>query len=268
MTSRILKAFVCLFPVLLITPAVQADATLIMKDGSGKMDSVIEVKGHMVRMSSPGDPDYMLYDAQRDMVIHVNSARREYMEIDRNTLAEMADSMARVRKEMAPQMAMMRERLKNLPPEQRAMLEQQMGGMASLGAMETKPAASLTTVKRGNDKVAGFKCERYDVMSDNQRVSDLCVATRAGAGMSKSDFSTVRSAMKFMREMAAGAQEISAGMGVTEMSMGDADGVPVSAKDLRSGREFRLVNVSGDKLDETRFNAYHSMSKREMPKMR
>lgn len=268
MTSRILKAFVYLFPALLMTPAVQADATLIMKDGSGKMDSVIEVKGHMVRMSSPGDPDYMIYDAKRDMAIHVNSAKREYMEIDRNALAGMADSMARVRKEMAPQMAMMRERLKNLPPEQRAMIEQQMGGMASLGAMETKPAAKLTSVKRGSDKVAGFKCERYDVMSDNQRVSELCVASHSGAGMSKSDFSTVRSAMKFMREMAAGAQKLSTGMGATQMSMGDVDGVPVFAKDLRSGREFRVVKVAGNKLDETRFNAYRSMSKKEMPTMR
>ena len=268
MTRRILNAFVYLIPALLMTPAVHADATLTMQDVNGKMDSVIEVKGHMVRISSPGDSDYMLYDAQRDMVIHVNSARREYMEIDRNTLAGMADSMARVKKEMAPQMAMMRERLKNLPPEQRAMVEQQMGGMASLGAMEAKPAARLTSVRRGSDKVAGFKCERYDVMSGKQRVSELCVATRTGAGMSKSDFSTVTAAMKFMREMAAGAQKMSAGMGAAEMSMGDVDGVPVSAKDLRSGREFRLVKVSGDKLDETRFNAYRSMSKKDMPKMR
>ncbi len=268
MIRSILKAFFYLSLALLMPFAVHADATLTMQDVSGKMDSVVEVKGHMVRISSPGDSDYMLYDAQRDMVIHVNSASREYMEIDRNTLAGMADSMASVKKEMA----MMRERLKNLPPEQRAMVEQQMGGMANLGAMEDKPTARLTSVRRGSDKIAGFKCERYDVMSGKQRVSELCVATRTGAGMSKSDFSTVTAAIKFMREMAAEAQKMSAGLGVgvgaAEMSMGDVDGVPVSVKDLRSGREFRLVKVSGDKLDETRFNEYRSMRKKDMPKMR
>ena len=100
---------------------------------------------------------------QRDVAIHVSSADGQYMEIDRASMAEMADSVAQIQKEMAPQMAMMRERLKSLPPEQRAMIEQRMGGMANLGAMESEPAVTMTTVKRGSDKIAGFKCQRYDV---------------------------------------------------------------------------------------------------------
>ena len=268
MTRRILNALVCLFPALLLAPAVQADATLTMKEVGGKMDSVIEVKGHMLRMSTPGQSDYMLYDAQRDVLIHVSDANRQYMEFDRATLVEMADSVARVQKEMAPQMAMMREQLKNLPPEQRAMIEKQMGGMVDLGAMETKPAANITTVKRGSDKIAGFKCQRYDVMSGKQRVADVCVATDADAGMSKADFATASSAMKFMRDMADSAQKMTAGMGGPKMSMGDIDGVPVSAKDLRSGHEFRLVSVTDDTLDDARFNEYRSLSKQTLPTMR
>ena len=267
MTRRILNALVCLFPVVLFAPAVQADATLTMKEVGGKMDSVIEVKGHMLRMSTPGQADYMLYDAQRDVLIHVRDANRQYMEFDRATLVEMADSMARVQKEMAPQMAMMREQLKNLPPEQRAMIEKQMGGMVDLGAMETEPAANITTVKRGSDKIAGFKCERYDVMDGKQQVADVCVATGADAGMSEADFATVSSAMKFMRDMADNAQKMTAGMGGPKMSMGDIDGVPVSAKDLSNGHEFRLVSVSDDALDDARFNEYRSLSKQALPKM-
>jgi hypothetical protein len=238
-----------------------------MKDGEGKMDSIIEVKGHMVRMSSPGDSDYMIYDAQRDLVIHVSNTNQEYMEIDRAAMAEMAESITRARKEIAPQMAMMRERLKDLPPEQRAMIEQQMGGMASLGAMETKPVVKVTTVKRGKDKIAGFKCDRYDVMSNKDRVADLCVATSADAGMSKADFATVSAAMKFMRDMADSAEQMTEGMDVPEMSMGDVDGLPVSAKDLKSGREFKLVEVSDDSLDDARFNAYRVLNKQEMPNL-
>ena len=268
MTIRMLKAVVCLFPVALLAPAVQADATLTMEDVGGKMDSVIEVKGHMMRMSTPGESDYLLYDAQRDMAIHVSSGDREYMEIDRATLEKMADSVAKVQKEMAPQMEMMREQLKNLPPEQRAMIEQQMGGRVDLGAMEAKPAAKVTTVKRGSDKIAGFKCQRYDVMNDKQPVADVCVATDADAGMSKADFATVSAAMKFMRDMAERAQKLAVGMGGPQMSIGDVDGVPVAMKDLKNGREFRLVKVADDTLDDARFNAYRSLSKREMPTMR
>jgi hypothetical protein len=268
MTRTLLNAFVCLFPVVLLEPAAQADATLTMQDVGGKMDSVIEVKDHMVRISTPGQPDYMLFDTKRDVAIHVSSVNRQYMEIDRAALAEMAESVTRMQKQMAPQMAKMREQLKNMPPEQRAMIEQQMGGRVDLGAMEAKPVAEVTTVKRGSDKIAGFKCQRYDVMNDAQRVADVCVATSADAGMSKADFSTVSTATKFMRDMAAGAQKMSAGMGAPQMSMGDVEGVPVATRDLRTGREFRLVNVADDALDDARFNAYRSLSKREMPKMR
>jgi hypothetical protein len=267
MTRTLLNTLVCLFSVVVFAPAVQADATLTMKDAGGKMDSVIEVKGHMLRMSTPGQPDYMLYDAQRDMVIHVSSSERQYMEIDRASMQEMANSMARVQQEMAPQIAQMREQLKNLPPEQRAMIEQRMGGMANFGAMETTSPVKVTTVKRGSDKIAGFKCQRYDVMNDKTRVGDVCVATQADAGMSKADFSTVSSGMKFMRDMAAGVEKLSAGMGGPPMSMGDIEGVPVSAKDLQNGHEFRLVSVSDDALDEARFTEYRSLKKRALPKM-
>ncbi len=169
---------------------------------------------------------------------------------------------------MAPKMAMMREQLKNLPPEQRAMIEQRMGGMANFGAMESKPPVKVTTVKRGSDKIAGFKCQRYDVLNDQQQVADVCVASEPDAGMSKADFSTVNSAMKFMRDMAERAQKLSVGMGGPQMSMGDVDGVPVAAKDLQNGREFKLVRVSDDALDDARFNEYQSLSKQAMPKMR
>ena len=268
MTRTLLNVFVCLFPVVLLAPTVQADATLTMKDIGGKMDSIIEVKGHMVRISTPGQPDYMLFDTQRDVAIHVSSVNGQYMEIDRAAMTEMAESVARMQKEMAPQMAQMRERLKNLPPEQRAMIEQRMGGMANFGAMETTPPVKVTTVKRGSDKIAGFKCQRYDVMNDKTRVGDVCVATQADAGMSKADFSTVSSGMKFMRDMAAGVEKLSAGMGGPPMSMGDIEGVPVSAKDLQNGHEFRLVSVSDDALDDVRFTEYRSLKKQALPKMR
>ena len=268
MIRRTLTTLTCVFTSVLLAPLAQADTTLTMKDLSGKTDSVIEVKGHMIRMSSPGDPDYMLYDAKRDVAIHVNSGNQQYTEIDRASIAKMAESVAQVRQEMAPQMAMMREQLKNMPPEQRAMIEQRMGGSVNFGAMETKPAARVTTVKRGSDKIAGFKCQRYDVMKDKARVGDVCIATDTGAGMSKADFSTVSAAMKFMRDMAKNAEEMAAGMGGPEMSLGDIDGLPVSAKDLRSGREYRLVKVSDADLDDARFNAYRSMKKEELPSIR
>jgi len=267
MTRTVLNAFACLFPLALLAPAVHADATLTMQDAGGKMDSVIEVKDHMVRMSTPGEKDYVLIDTQREVAIHVSESEGHYIEIDQAAMKQMADSAAKMQKQMAPQMAKMREQLKNMPPEQRAMIEQRMGAMADFGAMESRPPVKVTTVKRGKDKIAGFKCQRYDVLNDKVQVADVCMATKADAGMSKADFATVSSALKFMRDMAESAQEVSADFAGQEMMMGDVEGLPVSARDLKNGREFHLVSVADDALDDARFNAYHSLSKQELPTM-
>ncbi len=268
MTRTVLNAVACLFPLTLLAPAVHADATLTMQDAGGKLDSVIEVKGHMVRMSTPDEQDYVLIDTQRQVAIHVSESEGHYMEIDQAAMQQMADSAAKMQQQMAPQMAMMREQLKNMPPEQRAMIEQRMGAMADFGAMESKPPVKVTTKKRGSDKIAGFKCQRYDVMNDKVQVADVCMATKADAGMSKADFATASAALKFMRDMAASARKVSADFGGPDMMLGDVEGLPVSARDLKNGQEFTLVSVSDDALDEARFNGYQSLNKQELPTMR
>jgi hypothetical protein len=244
-----------------------ADSTLTMQDAAGAPQSVIEVKGKMARMSTPGQADYMLFDASRDLIIHVNSERQEYMEIDRDTLNEFSSAMSEMQQQMAPQLAQMREQLKSLPAEQRAMIEQQMGSMAGIAAAESKPAEPVRLVKRGRDKVAGFKCQVYDAMQGNEKLSEVCLATAADAGVSKSDFATLSAMMGFMREMASSAQKLSAMGGAPQMMLGGAEGVPVSVKEFRGGREYVVADVSDKKLDEARFNEYKTYRQQQMPAM-
>ena len=257
-----------LLPALLIAPLVQADTTLTMKDLVGTQDALIEVRGHMVKMSQPGQPEYMLYDTRRNIGIHVSTADKEYMEIDQATIAGFADSVNAMKAQFAPQIQVMREQLKNLPPEQRAMLEKSMGGMVNLGAMESQPVENVTTVKRGSDKISGFTCDRYDVMSDKERVADMCLATEAGAGMSKDDFATLRKMMKFMREMASSAQKLSSDLGGPQIVMGDADGVPVAMKDFKYGHEYQVSGVSDASLDSARFSEYQAFARKTLPALR
>ena len=252
---------------LLLSPAVHADATLTMKDSSGADDALIQVKGNLVRMTQSGQPDYLVYDKTRDTVIHVNPAKKEYMEIDRARLDGYADSLSAMRERMAPQIAMMREQLKNMSPEQRAMIEQRMGGMIDLATMDSEPAADLRSVKRGSKEVAGFACDVYEVMEGKQPVAEVCLATQADAGVSKADFNTLTAMMEFMRDMAGKAQKLAAGMvaGVPRFDIADAQGVPVAMKDLKQGRAFTVAAVSDDPLDEALFTAYRTYSKRDMP---
>ena len=254
---------------MLLSPAIQADATLQMKDSRGADDALIQVKGNMVRMSTPGQADYMLYDKARDTVIHVNETQKEYMEIDRATIERFSASVSAMREQISPQIAMMREQLKNMPPEQRAMIEQRMGGMVNLGSMESQPVEDIRTVKRGSKEVSGFDCDVYEVLDGKQPVAEVCLATEADAGMSDADFETLSAMMAFTREMAGKAQKLAGSLttGVPNFDLGDAEGVPVAMKDFKQGREFTVADVSDDKIDDAAFTSYKSYSKKNMPGM-
>ncbi len=266
MNSRIISTIYVLTLVLSPVEVTWSDATITMQDSTGKPQSIIEIKGDMARMSTPAQPDYLLYDASRDVIIHVNSDRQEYTEIDRATLNEFAETAAEMQQQLAPQMAQMREQLKSLPPEQRAMIEQQLGSLANMGATESKAAEPFELVKRGSRTVAGFRCQVYEVMQGKQRKSEVCVASAADAGVSKADYATLTAMTEFMREMASSAQRLSAGLGGSStMALGGAKGVPVSVRDFESGREFAVASVSDKPLDDTRFSEYRTYQRQEMP---
>jgi len=266
MNSKIFSAVSALMVALSPVTVTRADSTITMQDAAGAPQAVIEVKGNMARMSTPGQSDYVLYDKSRDMIIHVNSDRQEYTEIDRATVSQLSETVSEMKQQMAPQIARMREQLKSLPPEQRAMIEQQMGGMVSLGALETKPAEPVELVKRGSNKVAGFDCQVYEAMQGKEKLSEVCLATAADAGVSKSDFATLSAMMGLMREMVNSAQKLSAGFGgVSHMMLGGAQGVPVSVKEFKGGHEYAVAGVSDKTLDETRFSEYKSYRKQQMP---
>ena len=268
MNSKIFSAVSALMVALSPVAVARADSTITMQDAAGTPQAVIEVKGSMARLSTPGQSDYVLYDKSRDMIIHVNSDRQEYTEIDRATVSQLSETVSEMKQQMAPQIARMREQLKSLPPEQRAMIEQQMGGMVSLGALETKPAEPVELVKRGSNKVAGFDCQVYEAMQGKEKLSEVCLATAADAGVSKSDFATLSAMMAFMRELASSAQKLAADLGGGQhMMLGGAEGVPVSVREFKGGHEYAVSDVSDKSLNDARFSAYKTYRKQQMPSM-
>ena len=259
MNARIFSAVSVLMLAQSAVSITQADSTITMQDAGGTPQAVIEVKGNMARLSTPGESDYMLYDGSRDLIIHVDANEQQYMEIDRNTVNEFSAAMTQMQQDMAPQIAQMREQLKSLPPEQRAMIEQQMGAMANFGVSDLRLVAH---------KVAGFKCQVYDAMQGQEKVSEVCLATAADAGVSESDFKTLSAMMGFMREMASSAQKLSADLGGGQhIMLGGAEGVPVSVKEFKGGHEYAVTDVSDKALDAARFDEYKSYRQERMPSL-
>lgn len=244
----------------LALPAVAgADATLQVTGSQG--ESTIKVKDGMGRMDMP-DGNYMLFDRARNVVIHVEPADGGYTELDEATIGRMAQTANAMRSQMAPYMEAMKAQLANLPPEQRAMMEQRMAAM--MGAQTQAPAAPIKAVKKGRGTVAGVACEQHELMQNGAKVADACVATSADGTLSKDDFGTLEAMMAFLRKTAAQAAELVGSMGDQAAFLkSDLNGVPLKVEG--NGETFQVTSVSAEKIDNTLFTDYRNLKQKVIP---
>lgn len=268
MTAKNVASSIMIISLLFAVSPARADSTITLKDSKDGSRSLIQVKGGMARMSEPGSQDYMLYDKARDLVIHVDGARGQYTEMDRDTLKQQAAAMGGMRQEMAAQMEQMQAQLQGLPPEQRRMIEQQMGSMMGTPSAAPQPARKVRSEARGRKKVNGFACKQHDLYEGKDKVAEVCIASADDIDVSKSDYETVTAMMAFMRDMEKSAQMMSGQSADSDpLILSGLTGIPVAMKDFRGGEDYSLGGVSTDKLDAALFTDYKRFQKQDMSEM-
>ena len=241
---------------------VMADSTVTMQDST-----VVQIRNGMARMDPADDSTYTLYDSKRNLLIHVDPGEGTYMEIDEQVMQQQAEAVGAMREEMAAQMESMRAQLQNMPEAQRQMIEQRMGAMMGAGVAQSAPKPDVKTVKKGSRNLNGFKCNDYQLVEEKSTVAEVCIAEKAGAGMSGDDFATLSAMMAFMRSMAQKASEMAGAMagGFDPTVMADIEGFPVEVKDHRSGEQYGVASVANGKLNDAPFSEYTKLRKEEMP---
>ncbi|HEX3894720.1 MAG TPA: DUF4412 domain-containing protein [Rudaea sp.] len=118
-------------------------------------------------------------------------------------------------------MAQANAALANLPPEQRAMIEERMGG--KIPGMGAKMDVSVTPTG-ASDRVAGYACQVYRTQVGGEHIDDICLANVADAGISGADQATVRKAFEEMRTMT---EKMSGGMFRSPLASMPLDKFPV-----------------------------------------
>ncbi len=98
----------------------------------------------------------ILIRSDQDKVITIDTAKKTYTEI---TFSEMEKTMQGASKQVDAAMAQMQEKMKGMPPEQRAMVEKMMKG-AGVGA--DPPAPVVVTKTTETKDVAGHTCTKYE----------------------------------------------------------------------------------------------------------
>jgi len=247
MMTRVLPAIVILLTSLLPSPPGHADTTIRIDGSREAANTVVQIKDGMARLAPPGQPGYVLYDKSRNLAIYVDTGSKTYIEVDRPTLEKYTGMVST-----------MRQQLQLLPPAQRALLEQHMDGLMGTSRNNALPDLDqLHSAARGTRLIAGFHCQLYQLLDQQQAVGDVCLSTAAEAGISPADFATLMAMMDFLRQAAGMAQDLAGGMTEsTHLLMSGLRGVPVAARDYRSRQQFTVASVSNQVLDAGLFNGY------------
>ena len=138
---------------------------------------------------------------------------------------------------MSGAMAQMQEQMKNMPPEQRQMMEQMMRGRGGAGmpGMPAAPAAPArpTFKKTGTGKVGQWACTTYEGFRGAEKVAEVCAAD-SGIDLTAADFQVVQQLADQMKSMAPQTADQLAVYGTAE-SQGFA-GFPVRRVTFKNGR--------------------------------
>jgi hypothetical protein len=137
--------------------------------------------------SDDGKSVMFLTDGGRNRMVMLDKNRNQYQEIDEQTMKEMAQQMSGM-------MAQMEAQMKNMPPEQRAMMEKMMKGK-----MPQAAAAAPKTVytAKGSGSVNGFSCTKYEGDRSGQKESEVCAALPAQLKLTPADLEVFEKMRQF-----------------------------------------------------------------------
>jgi hypothetical protein len=168
-----------------------------------------------------------LTDGGRERMVMLDPARNEYREMDRQ-------SMEQVSQQLQGAMAQMQSQLQNLPPEQRARIEQMMKGR--MGQAGAAPVRTAYTAK-GSGSVSGFPCTKYEGARGGEKVAELCAAKPADVRFSPTDFQVFEKMREFSGNLMSGlANSMPFNNRLADLAQPGYDGFPIQQTSYSGGQ--------------------------------
>ena len=269
-----LRTSVVLVLLTLAAPAF-ADSHISFVDDSGQPASQIYVKGGKVRIEG-GGRGVAIYDASSNSMTMLLPEQKKYLVMDEQAADQMGaaasnaqqqsqaaaaqaqSQMAGHQAEMDQANQKMQQAMANMTPEQKAMMQQAMGGHGMGGAGSTPAGGMQMDIKDlgSSETVAGHKCEDMQLTMNVHAVATMCVysGSAASLGIPAAD-------VKTLETMRAGMQKLQSHMGPMGQGMAAMMGKGFSLKtthqtykNMQPGTEtdtFKGVSTAG--LDASLF---------------
>jgi len=213
-----------------------------------------------VEGENPGEGKYLLiFDNSRQVMQMADLAKSTYMEITKAQVEAMGGQMQQMMQQMQAQLA-------QIPPEQRAMVEQMMRQqMGNMGG-NAPPPITVREKSRG-DKVGQFTCTRYEVLTGGQVTDEVCAAPPGELRLDPSAFETFKALASFFEPLRRMAPQ---GGWSAPKAMDQIGGFPVQTvvyEGQRPTSEWVLTSLEERALDAGLFTLPPNLRKTEMPQM-
>ena len=210
-----------------------------------------------VEGDNPESGKYLvIFDQAKQVAWMADLAKGTYMEFTAAQVQGMANQMQDAMKQMEEQMA-------NLPPAQRAMMEQMMQGRMGNAVA---PAVSVQQKATG-ETVGQFVCTRYAVLTDGQLTQEVCAAPADQLQLDPSAFETFKALAAFYEPLT---RQVPRGNWAAPNGMSQIPGFPVQTvryEGQQPSSEWRLVKIENRSLDAALFTLPAGLKKTEMPAM-
>jgi len=253
-------AFAALVALSLTALPVQAQGVVfVQKETRGTQSTTSKVqmdKDHIRAEARDGsDETAFVFDGPKQVARMINISQKTYMEL---TKAEMD--------KMKQQMDQMMAQLANIPPQQRAMMEQMMQGRGMPGMPTAAPKVDYK--QTGSDKVGQWTCTKYEGSVGGQKTSEVCTVDPKEFGLTAADFAAAQQLAEFMKALIPTAADRMFVNG-TVQSQGFA-GVPVRRVTFRNGAvesTTETTEFKRESLPASLFDPPAGFRKESMPAM-
>lgn len=226
---------------------------LLSRDANGQETdrATIYAQDGMLRMDQGSDADAAMIFLG-DRFLYINHRDKSYIVMDEAMIQEVSAKISDAMKEMEAQLA-------NMPPEQRAMVEQMMqGNMKGMMGEKGDSAPKPRIEAMGAGKWQSYACRQYAVYEGQAKTQQVCAAKLDDVAGADEAIEAFIGMAAYTRKMAESMPMISdEGMNPGEL-MDQIDGFPVHTIDYANGeiqQETSLDSVREKDLDKGLFAA-------------
>jgi hypothetical protein len=201
----------------------------------------------------------MIYRPEKALIWILDDENKQYMELTEAQLKEVSRGMAKM-------MEQMQEQLKNMPPEQRAMMEKMMAGkVPAAGQKEVSPIEYRKTGQK--QTINGFDCTSYDGIRDGRREMELWITDWSNIDAKASDFKVLEELAALFKGMT-GPMAKTFDIGLAQKYEGEdaVPGVPIRmVVTLDDGESFNEIKkISREEIPPGQFDVPDGYVKAEM----